>query len=90
MDYVVYHIASTKYEKTFDTCSAAKRSATCMNRKSISKGQGIQYAWATIEYYEKNVVHMVERTNLLSGKKYTEASNTPNYCSPSSEAYWSM
>jgi len=33
---------------------------------------------------------MVERTNMMSGKKYMEDVNTPNYCSPSSEAYWSM
>ena len=33
---------------------------------------------------------MVERTNLMSGQKYMEAEDTPNYCSPASEAYWSM
>lgn len=33
---------------------------------------------------------MVERTNLMSGKPYMEALGTPRYCSPSSEAYWSM
>jgi hypothetical protein len=33
---------------------------------------------------------MVEKTNLLSGKTYMESLDTPRYCSPSSEAYWSM
>jgi hypothetical protein len=33
---------------------------------------------------------MVERVNLMSGEKYMEAEDTPNYCSPASEAYWSM
>jgi hypothetical protein len=33
---------------------------------------------------------MVERTNLMSGKKFQEDVNTPYYCSPSSETYWSM
>lgn len=33
---------------------------------------------------------MVERTNLMSGEKYMEEEGTPNYCSPASEAYWSM
>jgi hypothetical protein len=33
---------------------------------------------------------MVERTNLMSGKKYQEDVNTPYFCSPSSETYWSM
>jgi hypothetical protein len=33
---------------------------------------------------------MVERTNLMSGKTYQEDVNTPYFCSPSSETYWSM
>lgn len=33
---------------------------------------------------------MVKRTNLMGGKEYMERYDTPRYCSPSSEAYWSM
>jgi hypothetical protein len=33
---------------------------------------------------------MVKRTNLMGGAEYTERFDTPRYCSPSSEAYWSM
>jgi hypothetical protein len=33
---------------------------------------------------------MVERTNMMGGGKYQERFDTPNYCSPSSESYWSM
>lgn len=33
---------------------------------------------------------MVERVNLMSGKKYMELADTPRCCSPSSETYWSM
>jgi hypothetical protein len=32
----------------------------------------------------------VTRKNLLSGKEYQERYDTPNFCSPSSETYWSM
>ena len=32
---------------------------------------------------------MVEVTNMMTGKKYTESINTPSYMSASSEAYWS-
>lgn len=39
--------------------------------------------------YEIHVT-MVERTNMMGGAKYTERFDTPRYCSPSSEAYWSM
>ena len=86
MRFVVYHIASTMSAKTFDSEAGAKRSTTCMNRNAGST----KYAYTTIENYNKNVVKMVERVNLLSGQKYMEASNTPNYCSPASESYWSM
>jgi hypothetical protein len=33
---------------------------------------------------------MVERTNLMTGEKYREDVNTPNFCSPASESFWSM
>lgn len=32
----------------------------------------------------------VTRRNLVSGKEFTERFDTPYYCSPSSETYWSM
>ena len=31
----------------------------------------------------------VTRKNLLSGQEFTERYDTPHYCSPSSETYWS-
>ena len=33
---------------------------------------------------------MVTKTNLMGGKEFTERYDTPYYCSPSSESYWSM
>jgi hypothetical protein len=32
----------------------------------------------------------VTQKNLLSGKEYQERYDTPHFCSPSSETYWSM
>lgn len=32
----------------------------------------------------------VTRKNLLSGQEFTERYDTPSFCSPSSESYWSM
>lgn len=83
--FVVYHIASTMEVKTYKHWQHAERLTNEKNR--TSRGQ---FAYTTEEIYRNNVVHMVERTNLQSGKKYMEPSNTPNYCSPASEAYWSM
>jgi hypothetical protein len=33
---------------------------------------------------------MVERTNLMTGKKYLEKKDTPVFLSPACESYWSM
>jgi hypothetical protein len=32
----------------------------------------------------------VTKTNLMNGKQFIERYDTPYYCSPSSESYWSM
>lgn len=42
------------------------------------------------KYIVKIVETYVTRTNMMSGKEYQERYDTPRYCSPSSEAYWSM
>ena len=33
---------------------------------------------------------MVTKRNLMGGGEFTERYDTPYYCSPSSESYWSM
>ena len=33
---------------------------------------------------------MVTRTNLMTGQEYQEDVNTPRFCSPASESFWSM
>ena len=41
--------------------------------------------------YIFNIVEtMVTRTNAMSGKTFQERYDTPSYCSPSTESYWSM
>lgn len=46
------------------------------------------------EKVKKTVVKVfetyVEKTNMLNGEKFMERYDTPYYCSPSSETYWSM
>ena len=32
----------------------------------------------------------ITKKNLMGGKEYQERYDTPHYCSPSSESYWSM
>ena len=41
--------------------------------------------------YKFNIVEtLVTKRNVLSGKEFQERYDTPYYCSPSSESYWSM
>ena len=41
------------------------------------------------ERYEIHETY-VTRTSLVGGKEFQERYDTPYYCSPSSESYWSM
>jgi len=50
-------------------------------RHTYRQSQGYRY-----EIHET----LVTRTNLLSGQEFQERYDTPYYCSPSSESYFSM
>jgi hypothetical protein len=103
MAYVLYEVASTRIvtekrygKESYQTEAAAKSARTRLLRKGKRiNGQHVVYkpedlAVAEARFYAQNIEKMVERVNMMSGKKYIESINTPNYCSPASEAYWSM
>lgn len=83
--YIVYNVNSHSDNRRFETVRGAKIACTSMNKKSKD-----EYAVASIQEFDTKVVKMVEKTNLMSGEKFMERSDTPYYCSPSSETYWSM
>jgi hypothetical protein len=81
----------TSMAKQYKTLGAALNTARKWNVKAMGEKQGPgPYGVAHVDHYRSRVVHMVEQTNMMTGKKYMEASNTPGFMSPSSEAYWSM
>ena len=96
MGYVVYEVASTKLVSTkeYITRSAAKAAKTRhINKEFKRTGNPLLddcYAVASVADYYANIEKQVTRVNLMSGKEYQESVNTPNYCSPASEAYWAM
>ena len=79
--------------KVYATERAAKGVCTRLNREysGCEMTVNVPEQWKVVSYkdYMNRPVKMVERVNLMSGQKYMEAENTPNFCSPSSEAYWS-
>lgn len=66
-------------KKDYDTDNLSMLEHTV--KHTYLSSQGFRYA-----------IHatMVTRTNMMGGAEYTERYDTPRYCSPSSEAYWSM
>ena len=99
MAYVIYNNETSKIlggaGKSYKTMSAAKSAITRM-RKTVpvsdlntDNDPLFVYAIAEINYFYESIDQTVERVNLMSGKTFRESVNTPYYCSPSSESYWS-
>lgn len=87
MSYVIFNAETRRTVKeAFPTERGAKIAASRMMKKNPE----LILEVADAAWYHQNVNIMVERVNLLSGQKYMEPINTPSYCSPASESYWSM
>jgi hypothetical protein len=94
MAYVVYRTRDSKIvnEKTYGkevwaTEAAAKAAMTRILKKNRYPGEELRVQ--ELGAYRMFIEQKVERVNLMSGKTYWESVNTPYYCSPSSETYWS-
>ena len=98
MTYVILNVGSGDYHSgtrfsgpnNYETERGAKGACTKLNKQY---GNTVQWEVVTHEEYVRRVsakpVKMVERINLMSGLPYMEAEDTPYFCSPSSETYWS-
>lgn len=71
--------------RAYRTFGAARATRTRLcNKAGYSVGD---LSIIDTKYYKPR---MVTRTNLMTGQEYEEDVNTPNFCSPSSETFWSM
>jgi len=59
------------------------------SKKSLS-GELVEMKIIDLDTYKKSIEAQVERTHYLTGEKFKESVNTPYFCSPSSESYFSM
>jgi hypothetical protein len=51
----------------------------------------VKHTWRASQGFRYEIHETyVKRVNLMGGREYVERFDTPRYCSPSSEAYWSM
>lgn len=90
--FVVYNkettqIVGSKARRTWKSLAAAKAHLARMAKMGYNVNE---YDVASQSFFADKIEKTVERTNLLTGKKFKESVNTPYYCSPSSESYWSM
>ena len=103
MGYLIYRKDTTEIpaqlrKKVFKTMPAAKAALTRFN-KAWARTRGklgnepeapvFTMGIAEVEHFYANIERKVERVNIMSGRRYMEGVNTPRYCSPASEAYWS-
>ena len=99
MAYVIYHNETTKIlggaNKSYKTLGAAKAALSRLQNKILVADVGTDrdpvftHSIAEINEFYKNIEKTVERTNIMTGKTFRESVNTPSFCSPSSESYWS-
>ena len=83
------------HRQTYKTMAAAKAGLT-----RIKKAENLlptdpnyadfRYAICEAEKFHRDIEKSVKKKNLMNGKEFMEKVNTPHYCSPSSESFWSM
>ena len=84
------------HRKSYSTMAAAKAALTRMSKRYRAdlldsvNDPVFRYAIAEADYFHKSIEKSRKTSNMMSGKPIVEPVNTPNYMSPSSEAYWSM
>jgi len=99
MPYVVYHTETTKrldrvlsrfgqMPESYATMGAAKAALTRAEKKDDSMKGEFSIAEFSVFYCE--IEKQVTKTALFGGHEFTQGVNTPNYCDPSTETYWSM
>ena len=93
--FVIYNTKTTaivkerSYSKAYyATETSAKAAITRFAKKGLINKNEV--AIADQKTYFDTIEGKVKRVNMMSGQEYYESVNTPHYCSPSSETYWSM
>lgn len=94
MAYVIYDRETTKIYDCSQmlTYAVTERQAKTARTRIVNKNPELagKLEIADSDVFRNNIEKQVYRKNMMSGKMYLEPYNTPSYCSPSSESYWSM
>lgn len=94
MAFVIYDIETTKIYRASknNEYSNTERAAKSALTRLLKEKPELVGKLAIADYidFRQHIEKLVYRKNLMTGVMYLEAYNTPSYCSPSSEAFWSM
>lgn len=100
MSYVIYNIESTKIlrndrtrKERYETERAAKGGLTRAVTDSMGTDKEMnisEYAIAESTDFGQNIEKMRTVRNLMTGVEFEESVNTPGYCSPACESYYTM
>jgi hypothetical protein len=71
--------------RAYKTFGAARATRTRLCNKAGYSASDLSII--DTKYYQPK---MVTRKNLMTGQEFEEDVNTPHFCSPSSESFWSM
>ncbi|MBR19798.1 MAG: hypothetical protein CMA64_06595 [Euryarchaeota archaeon] len=88
-------VARPDHRQSYKTMSSAKAALTRICKASGLLPTDVNYpefrlAICETQKFHRDIEKSVKKTNMMSGKEFVEKVNTPYYCSPSSETYWSM
>jgi len=84
------------HRQSYKTMAAAKAALTRMSKRYRAdlldsvNDPVFRYGIAEADYFHKSIEKSRTTSNMMSGLPIVEPVNTPNYMSPSSEAYWIM
>ena len=89
MDYTVEVYKRDKRTKAGERLECKLSYPTCMSQLQLEKD--LVKVFPAVKGF-RLAIHetYITRKNLLSGEEFTERYDTPAFCSPSSESYWSM
>jgi hypothetical protein len=82
-------VARPDHRQSYKTMAAARAALTRI-AKVEPDYDPTRYAIAETGVFHDLIEKTVVKKSAMDGKEFEERVNTPYYCSPSSETYWSM
>tara|TARA_Y200000002_G_C22294967_1_gene502099 strand:- start:162 stop:488 length:327 start_codon:yes stop_codon:yes gene_type:complete len=88
-------VARPDHSQVYKTMASAKAGLTRICKASGLLPSDVNYplfrfSICETEKFHRDIEKSVKKKNMMNGKEFMEKVNTPYYCSPSSETYWSM